>query len=88
MSLKQRPAQEHIDIITFYNEIFIPSVKSLLVELGPASTTATRANVVPEANNNNDGMHLLKLMCNCQTYFLFTSEYLILPFPNKLILFH
>ncbi|XP_068343478.1 retinoblastoma-related protein-like [Pyrus communis] len=49
-----RPAQEHVDIITFYNEIFIPSVKTLLVELGPAVTATTRANVVPEVNNNND----------------------------------
>ncbi|ONI20957.1 hypothetical protein PRUPE_2G042800 [Prunus persica] len=49
-----RPAQEHVDVITFYNEIFIPSVKSLLVELGSAGPTTTRANVVPEANNNND----------------------------------
>ncbi|TQE10252.1 hypothetical protein C1H46_004091 [Malus baccata] len=49
-----RPAQEHVDIITFYNEIFIPSVKTLLVELGPAVTTTTRANMVPEVNNNND----------------------------------
>ncbi|KAM5551544.1 retinoblastoma-related protein [Rosa sericea] len=48
-----RPGQEHVDIIRFYNEVFIPSVKTLLVELGPAVTT-TRANVVPEANNNND----------------------------------
>ncbi|KAK9912658.1 hypothetical protein M0R45_036510 [Rubus argutus] len=48
-----RPGQEHVDIIRFYNEVFIPSVKTLLVELGPAVTT-TNANVVPEANNNND----------------------------------
>ncbi|BFG41419.1 hypothetical protein CerSpe_276940 [Prunus speciosa] len=48
-----RPAQEHIEIIPFYNEIFIPSVKSLLVEVGPGPTT-TRASVVPEANNDND----------------------------------
>jgi hypothetical protein len=25
---------EHVDIITFYNEVFVPSVKPLLVELG------------------------------------------------------
>ncbi|KAM5551543.1 hypothetical protein ABKV19_026406 [Rosa sericea] len=48
-----RPGQEHVNIIRFYNKVFIPSVKTLLVELGPAVTT-TRANVVPEANNNND----------------------------------
>ncbi|CAB4320419.1 unnamed protein product [Prunus armeniaca] len=48
-----RPAQEHIEIIPFYNEIFIPTVKSLLFEVGPGPTT-TRASVVPEANNDND----------------------------------
>ncbi|XP_054811120.1 retinoblastoma-related protein [Prosopis cineraria] len=49
-----RTGQEHVDIITFYNEIFIPSVKALLVELGPGGTT-TKANRIPEANNNSDG---------------------------------
>lgn len=48
-----RTAQEHVDIITFYNVIFIPAVKPLLVELGPAGTT-TKTNRVPEVNNNND----------------------------------
>ncbi|KAI0511454.1 hypothetical protein KFK09_012084 [Dendrobium nobile] len=32
-----KKGQEHVDIITFYNEIFIPSVKPLLVELGSAA---------------------------------------------------
>lgn len=54
MILKQRTGQEHVDIITFYNEIFIPSVKSLLVELGPGGTT-TQGNRMPDANNKNDG---------------------------------
>ncbi|XVF82466.1 hypothetical protein PTKIN_Ptkin16aG0050700 [Pterospermum kingtungense] len=49
-----RTGQDHVDIITFYNEIFIPAVKPLLVELGPAGT-ATRTSRVPEANNNDDG---------------------------------
>lgn len=31
--------QDHIDIITFYNEIFIPSVKPLLVELASNGVT-------------------------------------------------
>ncbi|PON58464.1 Retinoblastoma-related protein [Parasponia andersonii] len=48
-----RLSQDHVDIITFYNEVFIPSVKPLLVELGPAATN-TKANKVPEVNNNND----------------------------------
>jgi retinoblastoma-like protein 1 len=60
MFWKQRTAQEHVDIITFYNEIFIPAVKSLLVELGPAGTTI-KTNRVPEVNNNNDGTLLFQI---------------------------
>lgn len=57
MILKQRTGQEHVDIITFYNEIFIPSVKALLVELGPGGTT-TKVSRMPEANSNGDGTFL------------------------------
>ncbi|XP_059657881.1 retinoblastoma-related protein-like [Cornus florida] len=46
--------QEHVDIITFYNEIFIPAVKPLLVEIAPAGT-AQKTHRVPEANNSPDG---------------------------------
>ncbi|XP_058744187.1 retinoblastoma-related protein 1-like [Vicia villosa] len=53
-SCKQRTGQEHIDIISFYNEVFIPSVKPLLVEIGPGGS-ATRSDRIPEANNKNDG---------------------------------
>lgn len=60
MFWKQRTAQEHVDIITFYNVIFIPAVKPLLVELGPAGTT-TKTNRVPEVNNNNDGTLLFQI---------------------------
>ncbi|XP_021668184.2 retinoblastoma-related protein isoform X2 [Hevea brasiliensis] len=48
-----RTGQDHVDIITFYNEIFIPAAKPLLVEVGSAGTTKTTQ--VPEANNNKDG---------------------------------
>ncbi|XP_061375616.1 retinoblastoma-related protein 1 isoform X2 [Gastrolobium bilobum] len=48
-----RTGQEHVDIITFYNEIFIPSVKPLLVELGPGGTTMKR-DQIPEVNNKSD----------------------------------
>ncbi|KAF5176349.1 Retinoblastoma-related protein [Thalictrum thalictroides] len=34
-----KTGQDYVDIITFYNEVFIPSVKALLVELGPAGET-------------------------------------------------
>lgn len=54
-SCKQRTGQEHIDIISFYNEVFIPSVKPLLVEIGPGGAT-TRNDRIPEANNKNDGI--------------------------------
>lgn len=49
-----RTGQDHVDIITFYNEIFIPTVKPLLVELGPAGTSAKTART-PDAKNSNDG---------------------------------
>ncbi|KAJ4821805.1 hypothetical protein Tsubulata_036389 [Turnera subulata] len=49
-----RTGKEHVDIITFYNEIFIPQAKPLLVEVGSAGTT-TKANQIPEVNNNKDG---------------------------------
>ncbi|XWS57044.1 hypothetical protein CRYUN_Cryun09bG0137700 [Craigia yunnanensis] len=52
--LNGRTGQDHVGIITFYNDIFIPAVKPLLVELGSSGTT-TRTSRVHEANNSNDG---------------------------------
>lgn len=49
--------QDHVDIITFYNEVFIPAAKPLLVEVGSAGTTV-KTNQVPEVNNNKDGILL------------------------------
>ncbi|KAL5799434.1 hypothetical protein ACOSQ4_032318 [Xanthoceras sorbifolium] len=49
-----RTEQDHVDIITFYNKVFVPAVKPLLVELGPAAMTA-KTNRASEVNNNNDG---------------------------------
>ncbi|TXG49143.1 hypothetical protein EZV62_025018 [Acer yangbiense] len=49
-----RTEQDHVDIITFYNKVFVPVVKPLLVELGPAGMTA-KTNRASEVNNNNDG---------------------------------
>jgi len=57
---QQRQGQDHLDIITFYNEIFIPSVKPLLVELG-ALGTSVRPNLVPEVNHEKDGILLFPL---------------------------
>ncbi|KAJ0973519.1 hypothetical protein J5N97_021478 [Dioscorea zingiberensis] len=45
--------QEHVDIITFYNEVFIPAVKPLLVELGSGVNQNT--NKSAEDKNNTSG---------------------------------
>ncbi|CAK9178793.1 unnamed protein product [Ilex paraguariensis] len=45
--------QDHVDVIIFYNEVFIPVVKPLLVEFAPAGT-AQKSYRVPEAKNDND----------------------------------
>lgn len=44
-----------MDIITFYNKIFIPSVKPLLVELGP-SGVISKDKKTTEDKSNPDGM--------------------------------
>ncbi|XP_074286888.1 retinoblastoma-related protein-like [Silene latifolia] len=49
-----RQGQNHVDIITFYNEVFIPSVKPLLVELDPLGT-GMKAGLIPERNDNSEG---------------------------------
>ncbi|XP_071692132.1 retinoblastoma-related protein [Rutidosis leptorrhynchoides] len=49
-----RTGQDHVDIIMFYNEIFIPAVKPLLMELAP-STVAKNTNQVSETNTNDEG---------------------------------
>ncbi|KAL7235839.1 hypothetical protein ACSBR1_019180 [Camellia fascicularis] len=48
-----KTGQEHVDIITFYNEIFIPAVKPLLNELAPVGTAQKNRN--SETNNGTDG---------------------------------
>ncbi|KAE8682274.1 Retinoblastoma-related protein [Hibiscus syriacus] len=49
-----RTGQDRVSIIVFYNTKFIPTVKHLVEELGPARTTR-RTTQVPETNNSNDG---------------------------------
>lgn len=49
-----KTGQEHLDIIAFYNEIFIPAVKPLLVEVAPVGTSH-KANRNADVNNNTDG---------------------------------
>ncbi|KAL3500942.1 hypothetical protein ACH5RR_035391 [Cinchona calisaya] len=49
-----KTGQDHVDIITFYNEIFVPSVKPLLVELSPAGTVQ-KDNQAAEGSNNIEG---------------------------------
>lgn len=51
---KQRSGPDHVDIITFYNEVFIPAVKPLLVELAPGGTIQ-RSGHVTEPRKNNEG---------------------------------
>ncbi|MQM09087.1 hypothetical protein Taro_041951 [Colocasia esculenta] len=53
-SCSGRMGQEHVDIITFYNEVFIPSVKPLLVDLG-ASGPASKQTRLPEEIASTDG---------------------------------
>lgn len=55
---KKKKGQEHVDIITFYNEIFIPAVKPLLVELGPAGSTHKNARVSEDNNSANGNLSL------------------------------
>ncbi|KAG6512896.1 hypothetical protein ZIOFF_031035 [Zingiber officinale] len=49
-----KTGQEHVDIITFYNEVFVPSVKPLLVELGHAGVSNT-SNKTIEDKISSDG---------------------------------
>jgi len=51
----QKMGQEHVDIITFYNDVFVPSVKPLLVKVGPDGIIR-RNNKLTEEGNNSDGM--------------------------------
>ncbi|XP_052205524.1 retinoblastoma-related protein isoform X2 [Diospyros lotus] len=49
-----KTGQEHVDIITFYNEIFIPAVKPILVDLASVGA-AQKTNRNPETSNSADG---------------------------------
>lgn len=49
-----RTGSDHVDIITFYNEMFIPSVKPLLVELAPAGNEQ-KNNHVEKTKNEGQG---------------------------------
>ena len=51
--MKQKTGKDHVDIITFYNEIFIPTVKPLLMELAPAGIVK-KSNQISEATDNSD----------------------------------
>ncbi|KAL1834381.1 hypothetical protein ACET3Z_004032 [Daucus carota] len=48
-----KTGKDHVDIITFYNEVFIPAVKPLLVELAPGGNVK-KSSQIPAAMNNND----------------------------------
>lgn len=49
-----KTGHDRVDIITFYNEAFIPAVKPLLIELTP-SGIAQKDTQVAEGGKNNDG---------------------------------
>lgn len=51
---EQKSGQDHVDVITFYNEVFILSVKPLLLELVP-SETCQKGNQASEANSGKEG---------------------------------
>ncbi|PWA80225.1 retinoblastoma-related protein [Artemisia annua] len=51
-----KPGQDHVDIIMFYNQVFIPAVKPLLVELAPIGVAKTTPTKISEANNNDEGL--------------------------------
>ncbi|GFP83054.1 retinoblastoma-related protein [Phtheirospermum japonicum] len=50
----KKSGPDHVDIITFYNEVFVPVVKPLLVELAPGGSAPSSSHA-PEASNNTDG---------------------------------
>lgn len=45
---------EYVDIITFYNEVFVPTVKPLLVEVGPHGITR-KSNKLNDENQSSNG---------------------------------
>ncbi|PKU79560.1 Retinoblastoma-related protein [Dendrobium catenatum] len=47
-----KKGHEHIDIITFYNAVFIPSVKPLLVELGSSKVENSNGLAQDKCNNS------------------------------------
>ncbi|KAF6134022.1 hypothetical protein GIB67_038313 [Kingdonia uniflora] len=51
---RSKSGQEHVDIIVYYNEFFIPSVKPLLVDLGSV-VTIVNTKQSPEIKNMSDG---------------------------------
>nr|B1ABR6.1 RecName: Full=Retinoblastoma-related protein [Hieracium piloselloides]ABZ85628.1 retinoblastoma-related protein [Hieracium piloselloides] len=53
-SRRGKTGQDHVDIIMFYNEIFIPSVKPLLVELAPSNVPKNPNNQVSETNKKDE----------------------------------
>ncbi|XP_078434477.1 retinoblastoma-related 1 [Wolffia australiana] len=54
-NMSGRTGQDHVDIITFYNEVFIPCVKPLLVELGSAGVAPQKQARLSEDTANAEG---------------------------------
>nr|B1ABS0.1 RecName: Full=Retinoblastoma-related protein [Pilosella officinarum]ABZ85632.1 retinoblastoma-related protein [Pilosella officinarum] len=53
-SRRSKTGQDHVDIIMFYNEVFIPSVKPLLVELAPSNVPKNPNNQVSDSNKKDE----------------------------------
>ncbi|KAK3015221.1 hypothetical protein RJ639_006859 [Escallonia herrerae] len=78
-----KSGKDHVDIITFYNEIFIPAVKPLLVELVPAGA-AQKNNQASEPNNNHVNVpdHPKKVLFQLAVFALIaTSSILLIRVP-------
>lgn len=58
--MKQKTGPDHVDIITFYNEIFVPAVKPLLVELAPGGSEQGSSHA-SDAKSNIDGKFLSRV---------------------------
>lgn len=49
-----KKGNEHVDIVSFYNAVFIPSVKPLLVELGPLKVECSNSLAQDKINPNGN----------------------------------
>lgn len=62
---EQKTGQEHVDIITFYNEVFVPSVKPLLVELGHAGVSNSSNKTIEDKISSDSKFILFQNVTLC-----------------------